>query len=198
MRTQAWTRLLALALFGWLRLGAVCAEDAPPLKGPPAEKTAPKKAPAKKKGGPSTEPGPNDVLLELEDFRLTDVEAVEAADASKGKCVKFTKESSRAETGVNLPKGQYKVEVYMKVQNLQHDCIYLNIGNKEQIKVFPSHAKLPQTEFTRVPVDEEPKKPLVVEAEGGAPVRVVFLPRETDMLVDRVIFRKQAEEAKKQ
>lgn len=197
METYAWPGLLALALFGWVSLGAVCAEDAPPPKEAPAEKAAPKKAPARKKTGPSTEPGPNDVQVELEDFKLTDVETVEAPDASKGKCIKLTKESSRAESNVNLPKGQYKVEVYMKVQDLQHDCLYLNVPGKEPIKVFPSHARLPQTEFTRVPVDEGPKMPLVVESEGGAPVKVAFTPRETDMLVDRVIFRKQAEEAKK-
>jgi hypothetical protein len=198
MPIRVWSGLLALSLLAWLGSGAGRAEDAPPPRDTPAEKAAPKKAPARRKAGPSTEPGPGDVAVELEDFRLTDIESVEAADASKGKCVKFSKESSRAETNVNLPKGRYRVEVYMKVQDLQHDCIYLSVANKENIKVFPSHPRLPQTEFTRVPVDEVAKMPLVVEAETGVPVRVVFLPREMDMLVDRVIFRRESGESKNQ
>jgi len=181
---------VSLALI-WLVGGAAWSEDAPPGTRSPTAKPA-----AKKKGKPSFEPGPNDVVLECEALTLTDAEIVEAADASGGKCIQFSKETSKAEKETTLKAGRYAVDVYMKCQDLAHDTIYLSVPGKEKIKVFPSHAHLPQTSFVRVPVDEDRAKPLLVETEKDQAVKIALLARETGMLLDRIVLRKVEESAK--
>jgi len=153
---------------------------------PREEKAKAEKAGKKKAGKSSEAPGPSDVAVEAESLTLTGAEVVEDAEASGGKAVRFVQDTAQATGTVNLLKGAYLLDVVMKCPDKDHDTIWVAVGSQEKVKAFPSHARYPQTRFS--PARTEGTG---VQVAADGPVQLTLSARETGMLIDRLIFRKQ-------
>ncbi len=94
---------------------------------------------------------------------------------------------------MELKAGTWQVEAYVRCEDLSHDAFYLKIGEGPELKIFPSHARLPQKGWWRTPVESDVKPPpqYTFKLDKDTGVKIVISARETGMLVDRLIFRKQ-------
>jgi hypothetical protein len=135
---------------------------------------------------------PGDVQVELEAFTLTDAPVVELKNASGGKAVDFAKETARAETTVALSKGDYTAEVFLKGPTLDHDTVWVKIGDANSVKAFPSHPRLPMVDFQQSMVGGRTNPATITVAEERKKLAVVITPKETGMMLDRIIFRVKA------
>lgn len=134
-------------------------------------------------------PGPGDVQVEFESFALTEAPVVEADNASGGKAVEFPQMTARAETTVTLPMGEYAVEVFLKGRSLNNDTVWVKVGDAEPAKAFPSHPRLPMVDFQPSLVGGKQAPVTVTVAEERKTLAVVVTPKETEMTLDRMIFR---------
>lgn len=132
-----------------------------------------------------------DVQIELEAFTLTEAPLVESEIASGGKAVSFAAEKARAESTVTLPKGDYLVELFLKGPSLDHDTVWVKIGDVEPALTYPSHPKLPMTLFWQSIVGGRTHPVTFKVTEEQQTLPVVITPKETGMELDRIIFRLQ-------
>jgi hypothetical protein len=137
-------------------------------------------------------PRPGDVQIELEAFTLTNAPVVESDRASGGKAVDFAKETARAETTATLPKGDYLVELFLKGPTLDNDTVWVKVGDGEPAKTYPSHPRLPMVDFWQSLMGGRTQPVTITVAEERKTLAVVITPKETGMLLDRIIFRLQA------
>jgi hypothetical protein len=133
---------------------------------------------------------PGDVMIELENFALTDAPIVESEVASGGKAVSFPSGKARAETKVKLPRGDYTVELYLMGRSLDHDTVWVKVGDAQPAPTFPSHPRLPMKEFNKSMVGGRLNAVPLTIAEDEKEVPVIITPKETEMTLDRIIFRK--------
>jgi hypothetical protein len=132
-----------------------------------------------------------DVKIELEAFTLTEAPVVDLDIASGGKAVSFQTEKARAETTVTLSKGDYKVELFLMGPSLDHDTVFVKIGDADPVKTFPSHPVLPMVTFWRSMVGGRTNAMTIAVTEEQKTLPVVITPKETELKLDRIIFRLQ-------
>ncbi|MEI8122259.1 MAG: hypothetical protein WCI20_09415 [bacterium] len=138
------------------------------------------------------------VQIELEDFSLTDCVVSNIAEASGGKAVIIVKESSKAETTVKLPRGNYSVEFWIMAPSLNSDTVWVMIGDAGKAspwdgkcKSFPDHQRMPMKEFKKSGVyDGERGRVVVSVTDDMKELPIVITPKKTGMLIDRVVFRR--------
>lgn len=134
---------------------------------------------------------PGDVVLEAETFRLTDCDKITDTNASAGAAIQISKETSAAEGEVMLPTGTYRIEAYVMCEDLSHDTFWLEVG-ATKLKVFPSHARLPQKTWSRAGAESpDVKGPYKLEVKEAKPTPVRIAAKETGMKVDRLVFLSQ-------
>jgi hypothetical protein len=135
---------------------------------------------------------PGDVVVEVESLQLTDCEKLTDANASAGAAIKITSDTSAATGEVTLPVGTYTVHAYVMCSDMSHDTFWLEVGANPKIKVFPSHAKLPQTEWSRAG-GELPgtKVAYIFDVKEAKPMPLKITAKETGMKIDRLVFRLQ-------
>jgi hypothetical protein len=141
------------------------------------------------------------IQIELEDFTLTDCTITNVAGASGGKAVLIAVATSKAETTVELEKGEYTVEFWIEAFSLQGDTVWVTIGDAGKaspwdgkLKSFPDHARMPMREFKKsgVYVDEKTRVTLTV-AEDRQRVPIVITPKKTGMLIDRIVMTRRTQ-----
>jgi hypothetical protein len=177
----AWA--IALAVFGCAgketvddtgKGGAPC-----PAAGTPASAASATVAPAT--GTPAAKPGAKEIVLEVEDFKITNAKVVSLKGASKGKAVLINVEKDRAEKMVTLAKGSYQLEVYMQGHDGDTDAVFVTVAGNE-MRFF-------NDEYDKVglctPVAEDLFE---IKKDGDYPVIVHFA--EPNVYVDRVVLRK--------
>ena len=135
---------------------------------------------------------PGDVVLEVETLKLTDAEKLADTNASAGAAIKVTAETSTATGEVTLPAGTYTIDAYVMCEDLSHDTFWLEVGANPKLKVFPSHAKLPQTTWSRAGAEQpDVKGAYSFAVQEAKPLPVKITAKETGMKIDRLVFRKQ-------
>ncbi len=140
------------------------------------------------------------VQIEMEDFTLTDCVVSDLTNACGGKAVLIAKASSKAETTVKLPKGDYSVEFWMMAPSLESDTVWVTIGDAGKgspwdgkCKAFPDHQRMPMKYFVKSGVYVDSKARVVVSVtEDMKELPVVISPKKTGMLIDRVVFKRLA------
>lgn len=137
-------------------------------------------------------PRPGDVQIELEAFTLTEAPVVALDNASGGKAVDFARETARAETTVTLPKGDYMVELFLKGPTLDNDTVWVKVGDAEPAKTYPSHPRLPMVDFWQSMMGGRTQPVTITVTEENRTLAVVITPKETGMMLDRIIFRSKA------
>jgi hypothetical protein len=76
------------------------------------------------------------LVLEVEDFTLSQCVASEFEGASQGKGVKFEKPDSSASFETTLPPGDYKITVYVKTRGPDEDGFFVTVNDSGQTRVF--------------------------------------------------------------
>jgi hypothetical protein len=135
---------------------------------------------------------PGDVVLEVETLKLTACDKLTDTNASGGAAIKGTGETSAAVGEVTLPVGTYTIEAYMMCEDMSHDTFWLEVGGNPKLKVFPSHAKLPQTQWSRAGTEQpDVKGAYSFEVREAKPMPVKITANDTGMKIDRLVFRLQ-------
>lgn len=125
-------------------------------------------------------------MIEAETFTLQDCDLVDDEQASGGKAIHIVdRMNSQATTKVDLPKGRFAVEIWIKANDGDKDAVFLGVGSKPAVPISPQRVKYPMTDFAPCRLQEI----LVQEAAGK--VDVIITPLETGTLIDQVVFLPQ-------
>ncbi len=124
---------------------------------------------------------PDEVTLEVENFKLTAAEVVDLKDAGGGKAVKFVGESSRAEKEVLLRRGTWEAVLYMKGEDSERDAVYLSLADVKA-RLYQTDGMLGEA----ITADVEP----VAEIAADGAYKLVLTFAEPDVKLDRIILKK--------
>jgi len=133
------------------------------------------------------QPPPKDaVVVEAESFEQQICDIVDDEQASGGKAIRLVdRMNSQATTKVDLPKGRFAVEIWIKATDADKDAVFLGVGSKPAMPISPQRVKYPMTDFAPCRLKE-----LLVQDTPGK-VDVIITPLETGMLIDQVVFLPQ-------
>lgn len=83
------------------------------------------------------------------------------------------------------------VVAYVMCEDMSHDTFWLEVGDNTKLKVFPSHAKLPQKEWSPA-WGELPgtKGACSFEVKESKAMVLKISAKETGMKIDRLVFKR--------
>jgi hypothetical protein len=124
----------------------------------------------------------SEIVLEAEEFKLTNVKVKDVKGASRGKAILLMTEDGKAETTVRIAKGTYRVEVYMQGQDGSSDAVQVSVAGIEMRFFDGDYGKI---RLGATNGDDE----VEIKKDGDYPVVISWA--EPDVLVDRVVLKRK-------